>query len=73
MSWRPNPGHLPPDCEIRDPETDAHRGWHAVHVRLRNGWTSLGTGPWPAAGGREPTRWDLQNHKFDIIDYQLAE
>ena len=59
--WHPNPGRLPVDVRPTD----------FVHVRLRNGWTSLNGAPWPAERG---TNWRIGNppHPFDICDYRLA-
>ena len=68
-----NPGHIPPNCEIIDPETGHRKGWHKVQVVLRNGWTSRATGAWPAADGRPPTRWTLENHPFDILEWEIAQ
>ena len=60
--WHPNPGRLPAGVRSSD--------W--VHVRLRNGWTSLASGPWPAERG---TDWRIAEppHPFDIADYHLSQ
>lgn len=72
MAWRANPGHLPDGLDIIDSETGERKSWRAIHVRLRNGWTSELTGPWPAAGRQPATRWTLQSHPFDIIEFTPA-
>jgi hypothetical protein len=74
MPYEPNPGHLPPECVIEDEDgTIRHR---AVHVRLFGGWDSkkAGAAPWPAAGGRPPTRWAISRrpHPYEIEEYALA-
>ena len=73
--WRPNPGRYPDDCDILHPDIGEHIGFRKVHVRLFNGWTSLSSGPWPAAGGRPPTVWRIScpPHPFDIAEYLLSE
>jgi len=74
MPYLPNPGHLPPECEILD--ADGHVvGFRAVHVRLHNGWDSrkAGTNPWPARDGRPPTNWSIRRpipHPFDIKEFE---
>ena len=70
---RDNPGHLPADAVVLDPDTGARVRYHRVHVRLRNGWTSHNTGPWPAAGTQPPTRWSLVGHPFDIVTWEPAD
>lgn len=77
MPWLPNPGHLPPECEIFD--ADGHLvGHRAVHVRLFNGWDSSlsGYGPWPATGARGgPTNWTIRKgtpHPFDIKEFRVT-
>jgi hypothetical protein len=65
-----NDGHLPDAACIIDPETGEVRGYHRVQVRLRNGWRSAD--PWPAGGGRPPTRWTLTGHPFDILEWEIA-
>ncbi|MBY0391841.1 MAG: hypothetical protein K2Q27_01100 [Novosphingobium sp.] len=73
MPYLPNPGHLPPECEILD--ADGHViGFRAVHVRLFNGWDSrkAGTSPWPSRDGRPPTNWSIRRptpHPFDIKEF----
>lgn len=63
---RPNPGHLPDDCDGTD-EGKTFR----VHVVLRNGYDTRGREPigWPAPG----TRWTLTGHPFDIIEYEVIQ
>ena len=72
MTWRANPGRLPMGLEILDAITGEFKGWRSVHVKLRNGWTSELTGPWPAAGKQPETRWTLEIHPFDITHYRIA-
>jgi hypothetical protein len=77
MAWQPNPGHLPPECEILD-EAGEVAGYRSVHVRLFNGWDSkkAGTGAWPAVASRGPsTNWAIRRgnpHPFDIKEWDLA-
>lgn len=74
MEWFPNPGHLPPECEILDADGQL-AGHRAVHVRLFNGWDSAkaGAAPWPAKGGRPiDTNWSIRRgtpHPFDIKEF----
>ena len=70
---RPNPGHLPNDTVVIDPESGRTVRYRKVHVRLVNGWTSLGGDPWPAAGGKPPTQWTRTGHRFDIAEYEPAD
>jgi hypothetical protein len=41
-----------------------------VRVRLRNGLEPKET--W-AASGRDACRWTLENHPFDIMEWELAQ
>lgn len=69
MSWRSNPGYCPDEAKGK-----------RVKVRLRNGMTAgekplTPTSPpgWPAdgekAGRGRPMRWSLENHPFDVIEW----
>jgi len=64
---QPNPGHCPPEPDGTD-EGKTHR----VHVRLRNGYTTLGHEPqgWPATG-RGACRRSLTRHPFDIVEWEV--
>lgn len=74
MVWQLNAGHMPPECELLD-ESGNRTGYRSVHVKLFNGWNSKAAGgaPWPAAGGRPPTRWGIspQPHPFEIKAYEV--
>lgn len=82
MTYTPNPGHLPPECEIwADVETDGILsrslvGYRNVHVRLFNGIDTAKRGdpPWPAAGGRLSTVWRISKppHPFEIEEFEIA-
>lgn len=76
MPYIPNPGHVPEECAIRDPQTGEVTGWHKAHVRLFNGWCSKRAGhdPWPASGARIPTDWRIRKppHPFDIQEFEIA-
>lgn len=75
MAYAPNPGHLPFDCTIFN-EEGQEVGFRSVHVRLFNGWDSkkAGASPWPAAGARPPTRWEIDRrpHPFQIKEYECV-
>lgn len=75
MTMQPNPGHLPPDCVIRDEDGNI-MAYQPVHVVLWNGWSSAATGnaPWPAAGRHPATNWRLSQppHPFEIQAYEVA-
>jgi len=65
--WRPNTGY--------DPNRDLPVGCPRilrVHVRLRNG--SAPPESWPCDTGKreQNTRWTLQNHPFDIVEWKHA-
>lgn len=67
---QPNPGHLPPECEILDEDGNV-TGHRAVMVKLFGG---IKTGPWPSAGGRPvPTNWKISKppHPFEIEEYEI--
>lgn len=69
-----NPGRLPPECVL---ESEAGViTYRNVHVRLFGGYDSkkAGAAPWPAGGGRPPTRWSVSRvpHPFDIRAWELA-
>lgn len=71
----PNPGHLPEECILTDPETGEVTGYRMVNVILFNGWDSrkAGSGPWPARDGRPPTNWSIRRpdpHPFDIKEFE---
>lgn len=70
-----NPGHLPPECEVRDEDGNV-TGYRAVHVRCFGGFDSrkAGHAPWPAAGGRPPTQWRISKppHSSDIEFWEIA-
>lgn len=74
MPYHRNEGRLPPETEIRD---DAGRvtGHRSVHVRLFGGFDTrrAGHSPWPAAGGRPPTWWEISEpaHPFEIEFYEV--
>ena len=74
MPYLRNPGRIPPECEIRDEQGNI-TGWRKVHVRTFGGWDSRKAGhePWPAGGGRPPTKWkvDRPPHSFDIQEYEV--
>lgn len=71
----PNPGRLPPECEIRDEHGNV-TGYRAVHVVLFNGFSTskAGHAPWPAGGGRPPTNWRISKppHSSDIEFWEIA-
>ena len=75
MAYLPNPGHLPFDCTVFN-EDGQETGFRQVHVRLFNGWDSkkVGASPWVAAGGRPPTRWEIDRkpHPFQIREYEIS-
>ena len=76
MTYQPNPGRLPADCELLDDNGEL-TGYRPVQVRLFNGWDSKRSGhaPWPAAGGRpHATNWRLSRppHPFEIESYEVA-
>lgn len=76
MAYQPNPGNLPPECEIRDEHGNVI-GHRAVHVRLFGGFDSKkrGDAPWPSAGGRpNPTNWKISRkpHQYEIEFYEIA-
>ncbi len=70
-----NPGHLPPECEVRDEHGNV-TGYRAVHVVLFGGLDTrkLGHAPWPAAGGRPPTQWRISKppHPYEIMEWEIA-
>lgn len=72
MARLPNPGHLPPECEIRDEDGNV-TGYRPVHVWLRCGWSSQAAAhaPWPSAGGRSSTRWSLRGDSHDILHFEV--
>lgn len=74
MPYLPNPGHVPPECEILDDDGNV-TGHRKVHVRLFGGWDSrkAGHAPWPAAGGRPPTIWRISRapHPFEIKEFEV--
>lgn len=73
---RPNQGHLPPETAIIDPDTGELKGHRDVHVTLRNGWSSHLSGAWPAISRSRwapPTRWTLERHPFDILEWEIAK
>lgn len=72
-----NQGRIPPECEIRDPETGDITGHRAVHVVLFGGYDSkkAGHAPWPSAGGRpHQTVWriDRPPHDYQIKEFEVA-
>lgn len=81
MAYQPNPGFLPPECVIHDPETGEVIGYRAVHVRLfgkagNPGWDSkkAGSKPWPAKGGRPlDTNWRVSSppHPYHIKEFEV--
>lgn len=74
MAWLINPGHLPPECEIRDEQGNI-TGYRKCHVRLRGGFDSQKAGhdPWPSKTNRGPTtRWTLGWHCFDIVEFLIV-
>lgn len=73
MARQKNPGRLPPDTVKRD-EHGEPAGFHDVHVWLRCGWSSEKSGnkPWPARGGNPPTRWTLEEHAGDIMEFMIV-
>jgi hypothetical protein len=70
-----NPGHLPPDCIVRDEWGDI-TGYRSVHVVLFNGYSTkkAGAAPWPAAGAKIPTEWRISRkpHPFEIKEYEIV-
>ena len=75
MAWLPNTGALPEACLIRDEDGNV-TGYHAVHVRLFGGFDTrkAGHAPWPAAGGRPPTRWEIsaRPHPYEIEEFEVV-
>lgn len=71
----PNPGRLPPECEVLDEHGNV-TGYRHVHVTLFNGFSTKkrGDAPWPAGGGRPPTIWRISKppHPADIKEWELA-
>ena len=64
--WQPNIGS--PPTRGRGPD---ERPIERVWVRLRNGTRPKET--WPVSTGREPTtRWTLQGHSHDILEWAEA-
>ena len=62
--WQPNTGEAPYPDEGEQPID-------RVFVRLRNGMTPAE--PWPVeTGRRETTRWSLDGHAFDIVEWRAA-
>ncbi len=70
----PNCGQVPAAAILRD-EWGNVTGYRAVHVILRCGYSTAArdVAPWPAGGGRWPTRWTLTGHPFDIVKWTLAD
>lgn len=86
MAWLPNPGHLPPECEIwEEVETEDGpvrkiTGYRAVHIRTFGSehipvFDSQrgGHNPWPAKGGRPDTNWRISNppHPHEIREFEV--
>lgn len=80
MAYLPNPGHLPFDCTIFDAD-GREAGFRQVHVRTFGGPDTppydskkAGHAPWPAAGARPPTRWEIDRrpHPFQIKEYEVV-
>jgi hypothetical protein len=82
MAYKPNPGSLPPECEIwANVATDgvlarSRVGYRNVYVRLFGGYDSAKRGdpPWPSGGGRVPTNWRVSRtpHPYQIEEWELA-
>lgn len=70
-----NPGHLPPECEVRDEDGNV-TGYRHVHVVLFGGFSTKkrGDAPWPSGGGRPPTNWRISKppHPADIEFWEIA-
>lgn len=81
MTYQPNPGHLPDECVILDPETGEVAGYRAVHVRLFGSAMQAGIDtkrrgdpPWPAKGGRPlDTNWRVSSppHPYQIKEFEV--
>lgn len=74
---RDNPGYLPEECILTDPETGEVAGYRHVHVVLFNGWDSKAASspPWPSNGSRAgPTVWKISRppHPFEIKQYEVT-
>lgn len=73
MAYRENRGKLPRSCVVFSDDGEERKSYRKVHVRLRNGFDSRRAGhdPWPAAGTMPPTRWSLEGHPFDVVEYEV--
>lgn len=71
MAFIPNPGRLPEQCAVLS-ENGEVVSYRRVHVVLRCGYATKGREPngW-ASEGRSACRWTIQNHPYDIMEFEV--